>query len=488
MPKKLVVVGTGPTALGLAFRLHDLDISSCYVQVTILEQEIKPGGLAMSHKDENGFTWDNGGHVVFSHYKYFDYVLDKALSQWNQRKRAAYAFMMGSSGRRSFIPYPVQDNIHAMDREEQAKSLEGLQNVVDHPIANKPVNFDQWLVKNFGEGLCNIFMRKYNRKVWTVNSTEMNSVWVGERVAVPDIEKIKAKIRAGGDTAKDSEWGPNKFFRFPQFDGTGGIWTAVSKLVPQKWFHYGHRVVSVNLEEKYVEFVEGGMKYALKYDFLVSTMPLDTLVTINTNTDDQSTEMKKVVQSLIYSHTHIIGIGLAGQAPKQLADKSWIYFPDIDSPFYRVTVFSNYSDDHVPDAGKYWSLMCEIAEPKVHRNLTYWTKDNLLAKTVQALVVYGFITESLIVSKFYHRLDHGYPVPSLARESILAQVQPWLEENKVFSRGRFGGWRYEVGNQDHSFMQGVELADYLIHGIHEETYPHPELVNAMKASNRFLSH
>ena len=30
-------------------------------------------------------------------------------------------------------------------------------------------------------------MRKYNRKVWTVDPTEMNSVWVGERVAVPDM-------------------------------------------------------------------------------------------------------------------------------------------------------------------------------------------------------------------------------------------------------------------------------------------------------------
>lgn len=483
----IVVIGSGPTSLGFSYRLNELEVEKCGIKVTILEQEGVPGGLATTHKDENGFLWDNGGHVVFSHYKYFDHAIEKAVADWNLRKRAAYALMMGSSGKRKFIPYPVQDNIHVMDSKEQALSLKGLQEVIDHPMTKKPENFDQWLVKNFGEGLCDIFMRRYNRKVWTVNTEEMNSVWVGERVAVPDINKIRAKI-AGKEDAKDSEWGPNRFFRFPRYGGTGGIWNAVSKLLPQEWFHYDHKVVGLDVHQKTltVQAVKSGQQISVNYDFLVSTIPLDILTSINSNTDDQSNSMEKLASDLVYSHTHIIGIGLSGQAPKQLSDKSWMYFPDSDSPFYRVTVFSNYSDDHVPKPGVYWSLMCEVAEPKVHANSKYWTKESLLHKTVDALVLYGFISQKQVISKFYHRLSHGYPIPTLGRESILAIIQPWLQSNNIYSRGRFGGWRYEVGNQDHSFMQGVELADLLIRGIPEETYPHPELVNVMKASDRFI--
>ena len=44
---------------------------------------------------------------------------------------------------------------------------------------------------------------------------------------------------------------------------------------------------------------------------------------------------------------------------------------------------------------------------------------------------------------------------------------PRLERDRVYSRGRFGAWKYEVSNQDHSFMQGVELVDRLL-GLGEE--------------------
>ena len=161
-----------------------------------------------------------------------------------------------------------------------------------------------------------------------------------------------------------------------------------------------------------------------------------------------------------------------------------MYFPESDAPFYRVTVFSGYSKDHVPPSGDYWSLMCEVAEPMGANDTSYWTEENLLKETIKALVNFKFIFRDQVVSKYYHRLEYGYPVPFLKRKQLLTAIQPWLESKQIYSRGRFGGWRYEVGNQDHSFMQGVEIADFIMKGIPEETYPDPNRVNSMKASNR----
>ena len=47
---------------------------------------------------------------------------------------------------------------------------------------------------------------------------------------------------------------------------------------------------------------------------------------------------------------------------------------------------------------------------------------------------------------------------------MLAEALPWLREQKIWSRGRFGSYKYEVGNQDHSLMLGVECADNVLFG------------------------
>ena len=292
------------------------------------------------------------------------------------------------------------------------------------------------------------------------------SGWVGECVAVPDIAKIKSKIAAydNGIPVNDYPWGPNNNFRFPKYHGTDGIWQAVADLLPHEWFKFRHKVTGVlllhkvtgvNIDTKLLK-VEAGTQnkcsQEFKFDTLISTAPLDTLVNMIKGQDKSLEAMKDLTSNLVYSHTHVIGIGLTGQPPETLSNKSWMYFPDSDSPFYRITVFSSYSDDHVPKPGKQWSLMCEVVEPKGNSNPQYWSKEHLIDTTIQALIAYGFITPEMVVSKYYRRLDHGYPVLSISREMILGKVRPWLESKGIYSRGRFGGWRYEVANQGHSFM------------------------------------
>ena len=76
------------------------------------------------------------------------------------------------------------------------------------------------------------------------------------------------------------------------------------------------------------------------------------------------------------------------------------------------------------------------------------------------------------------RLEHGYPTPSLGRDAVLAEALPWLKERRIWSRGRFGSYKYEVANQDHSLMLGVECADNILFGTKEMTLQHPSIVNA----------
>ena len=182
-----------------------------------------------------------------------------------------------------------------------------------------------------------------------------------------------------------------------------------------------------------------------------------------------------------------------------------LYFPEDNCPFYRATIFSNYSPYNQPpkstklptlqlasgekpssktsEEGPYWSIMLEVSES----SMKPVDHENLLKDCIQGLVN----TEMLkatdeIVSTYHRRFDHGYPTPTLEREGVLKKLLPKLQDLDIYSRGRFGSWRYEVGNQDHSFMLGVEAVDHIVNGATELTLNYPDFVNSRENTERRL--
>jgi len=179
-------------------------------------------------------------------------------------------------------------------------------------------------------------------------------------------------------------------------------------------------------------------------------------------------DFAKVVQqskSLPHSSTHVIGIGLKGQPSKELAGKCWMYFPEDHSPYYRITLFSQYSPKNVPNPDENFSLMLEVSESP-HKPVS----KSLIEECINALLKDKLIeSKEQIVSKWSTRLEYGYPVPGLGRTEIIKDCHEKLQSYDIYSRGRFGHWHYEVSNQDHSFMQGHEWVDMIFNNKKEVT-------------------
>jgi hypothetical protein len=151
-----------------------------------------------------------------------------------------------------------------------------------------------------------------------------------------------------------------------------------------------------------------------------------------------------------------------------------MYFPEDNCPFYRVTYLSNYSPFMTPDKDNYFSLLCEVSESDVKQTPGNNNKhpDAVIDDCITGLENAGLLQpgeRANIVSRWCYYADYSYPTPSVERDGILSDVMPWLEERDIYSRGRFGMWKYEVANTDHSLMQGVELVNRLLLGEKETT-------------------
>jgi len=447
----ILVIGGGPTGLGAAYQLHKLG----HTDWLLLEKESRAGGLSASFLDDKGFTWDMGGHVIFSHYDYFDRATDEFLGadQWLRHRREAWIWM-----RDRFIPYPLQNNLHYFAEDDLYACLVGLAQCARAPIKACD-NFADWIQGHFGDGLSRLFMTPYNQKVWAYPLDKMGVQWMGERVAPVKLEEALEHVVYKRD---DRAWGPNRTFRFPQSGGTGAVWNACAAWLPQERIRREAEVVNIDLSNKTASTADGE---TYRYQSLISTMPIPELVALSDRPDMRAL----ATDHLHHASTHVVGLGLAGQPRRDLADKCWMYFPESNCPFYRPR--------NVPDPERYWSLMCEVSESP-------WKpvqRDQLSKQVVEGALNARLIEDpARIVSLWQRRAEYGYPIPATGRDKALATLVPFFESFDVYTRGRFGLWRYEAGNQDHAFMQGVEVAERLVNGRTEITGFDPSHANSTR--------
>jgi protoporphyrinogen oxidase len=446
----IVILGAGPTGLGAAYRLRERGENG----FEILERSGQVGGLATSFTDPKGWTWDVSGHIIFSGYKYFNDFLAKVLGdqiRWIDRES-----WIKFEDR--YVRYPFQNHLSSLPEQAMLECLIGLveSQTIDKDRAFR--NFEEWVLAKFGAGVAKHFMNPYNFKVWATPLNEMGYYWIAERVSVVDWRKaIETTV-----VPKHTDWGPNAKFGYPLHGGTLGLWRGVLPFLGDDKVRYHKRAVSVDEEKREIAFTDGTTR---KYDRLLSTMPLDALVARLVHAPEK---VREAAKKLLFNRLFSVGVGLRRPSP---SDKNWIYFPNPKTPFYRMTYLSNYSPEIVPgaDTSKYFSILTETSYSKFKP----LPKGDFGKAVVDGLLAEGILQPSdvpLIETIFLIHAGHSYPIPSVDRNSTLDAIHAYLEPRGIFSRGRFGSWKYEIGNQDHSLMQGVELVDRWIDGTEEKVF------------------
>jgi protoporphyrinogen oxidase len=443
---RIVIIGAGPCGLGCARELRRLG----HANWLLAEQQDVAGGHAGSVVDPQGFTWDFGGHVVFSHYGEFDTLLEETMGdEVYQHERSSY-IRFGNN----WVPYPFQNNLRHLPPEPAYECILGL---IEAPGGDSSQDFALWMEATFGGGITHHFMRPYNFKVWATPPERMASNWIAERVSVIDYRRALRSLIFQED---DAAWGPNNMFTFPAVGGTAEIYRRLALKLDDQ-IQYNREIASVDVERKTVTMSDGTEE---TYDTLVSTMPIDVLVSKLVHCPDS---VRRASEDLEHNGVLVVGIGY--ESPLK-DDKSWMYFPAEDIPFYRATNFAKYSPSNVPDAdtGRYCSYMTEIAYSRYKPE----SKEGLAERVEESLRRAGVIEgDPEVASMHIEDAAYAYPVPTLKRDAALAVIQPWLMHHDIYSRGRFGSWRYEIGNMDHAVKMGVDVARLTVEKTPEEVWP-----------------
>ncbi|XP_078484452.1 uncharacterized protein LOC100178869 [Ciona intestinalis] len=479
----VIIIGGGPTGLGAAYRLKQYG----YENWLLLDAEKYPGGLAGSIKTSEGFRFDHGYKTLSSHYEYFDKIIDAFYCADNgrvmeTRKRNNFVYIRGK-----LVRYPVQSNLAGLPvAEKQACVMDLVKAKLEAKEADKDkehANLDEFLVSEWGETLCNLFFRPYIFKSWAYPTGKLRSDWV--QIKIPPADLSEDLKRVMNDEQEDPGWGTEAETMYPSKGGLVGVWRSISKSLPKSNVRFKNEISELDIEANKI-VTKGGLE--IKYKQLISTMPLTSLLELSGRSD--------LAENMVSSSLFVVCLGVRG-ATNHTDVSGCIYYPESDTIFHRACVFSNYDPDSLPSpdtklhtirlaksasteenteekAGPYWSLMLEVSGGPLKTIQEATVVDDVIR---DACSVGLLRDEDEIVSIHLTEMTHGYPLPTIGSYERVDEALRWLKAKDIWSRGRFGAFKYEAGDLDHCLIQGVEAVDNMLKGIPERCIREPMEAN-----------
>jgi UDP-galactopyranose mutase len=416
MNRKAIIIGSGPTGIGAALGLEN----DCLV----LEASNNLGGFSTSI-EINGAVFDYGGHSFHTPHLEVKELVFNSLEMFEQQ-RDARCLSYGD-----IIPYPFQKSYKLLSNPEFVKEcLDGMALTDD---GKGSANFEEFINRRFGPGISKHFMLPYNRKLWGRDLKRLASDWTGQRVAAP--EGVKEKFDTQGGDRKPLQ--SDTKVAYPAKGGFGEIWNTLAKKINN--IELNTRISKIDAKKKTL-FSSDGKEY--NYEHLVSTMPINILLGLIEGAPQHLINRAERLDNLS------LKLGLVVINHPVDTEIQRIYSAEEHIPAHKTAVNHN-SSDYLRSLPKH-GIMMEISEgPEkilMRKDMQKWITDSLLEmKLIKSIDE----VEKVVL----HEAKYAYPVPTHDRDEIVAEIQAWLTEFKIYSVGRFGQWAYI--NSDESLHRGL---------------------------------
>lgn len=308
------------------------------------------------------------------------------------------------------------------------------------PAPAGPRNFEEFIYQVWGAGIAKHFAVPYNRKIWAVPLDQMETSWLGGRVPLPDL----GEMIEGALSPKPKPMGPNARFGYPL---RGGFQALMDGFLPHLAgdLLLNTRVKAVSPSRRTVTLADGS---TLRYDQLVSTMPLPAL--IKAMGDEVPDEVRRAAAGLRHTSVRCVNLGIGRE---KLTEKHWIYYPE-DTVFHRIFVQGNASPHCNPPGG--FGLTCEITYGPLKP--LPCDGDDLIKRCIADCIKVGIIdADDPVWCANQVDMPFAYVVYDHARPGNVALIRDWLADYGIHLAGRYSEWEYY--NSDHAFLAGKKVAD-----------------------------
>lgn len=450
----ILILGGGPAGMACAMELHNARKKS-----TIIEKDNKIGGLSKTLKFTEGdcvFRTDIGPHRFFSKNKYlYDFIDDLLKEKWIVVDRKTRQFIDGK-----YYDYPI-DAFQAFRNigifRAIGMGVSYFSAVIKYRVFKKEIkNFESYVVAKFGRKLAEFNMLNYSEKIWGISCNEIHSNWAEQRIKGLDLRSalseaiFKKKSKDGPKTLVDQ-------FHYPQH-GTGQIYETIAEKIESsdgeiKTNSYPTRIIYNNRKITAVQMEVNGEKMVVNPSFVVSSIPINEFVKILS--PKPPIEVVSAVANLKWRAQVYLFITLNKE---KVTDDNWVYFPNKEIPFGRISEMKNFSKDMSPE-GK-TSLFVEFF---VSENDTIWKMDkqeifDLALKNFESLHLFA---KNEVRNFYVLKKKYVYPIYDLHYQKHIKIVKSYLNGiDNLFYIGRLG--RFQYTNQDHSLEMGILTARSIV--------------------------
>jgi protoporphyrinogen oxidase len=421
-----LILGAGLTGLAAALRLK----TRRGERALLVERDARPGGLLKTNR-RDGVTIDVLPHLFFTR----DPVAD-ALFRGMAGPVREHRHRLGVMWKGGFVDYPFQNHVHQLDPADRRRVLlDLLQRSDSRAIA--PRNLEQFALGVLGRGITDLFFRPYNQKLLQAPLAALDHRWVAAKIRMPRPEELADSIL--GTAPAPADVAPHAEFYYPERGGIESLVEGLVAAVGPEAIRRGEEVLGIDTKRRRVVTSRG----TIEYERLLSTLPLDRTLALSGLPAGRAAAGRLRATRVVTIHLVVKDV--------RLPDYHWIYVPDPDLSFYRLTRVDLYNPDAAPGARV---LVAECAQPPE----SACNPDATMATAMDQLERLGVLSRDAILARWAFATHPAYPVPHLGRHRDVPALLGRLRSSGILSAGRFGEWVQH--NMDHCIASAFAAVDH----------------------------